>query len=1041
MEVNALLNFKDNNGENHVVYPVTKSENVIGLEQELSSLVSNKVDKVAGKGLSTNDYTNEEKSKLSGIEANANNYVHPTTSGNKHIPSGGTSGQILGWAADGTAQWVDNSGGESYSDATPTVHGLMSAADKAKLDGIENNANNYVHPVTSGNRHIPSGGSSGQILRWVADGTAEWSDDHDTEYSDATTSTHGLMSAADKSKLDGIASGATAVLVDSALSSSSENPVQNKIVKAELDAKLDKESISTSVPVTPTDATVPSMKLVSDEFVTNYALTQGLASKADTSSVSALSAVVDTKADSSTVTSLASRVSDTEADIDTQTARIDNIIALPSGSTTGDAELMDIRTKANGSTSSSAGTAVREQITDVREDINLARDYFGLTYYPEFRATWYSTEGHGADGTRTDRICTDNIPVKKGDIVSINVGSGVGFGAGVWRGSISSSTITRKDNAFTYGNERIEIVDDGFICISFAKLDTSATLTPSEFTGSIFVSSDVAYKRETDRNSGRYVAKSATYHIPNFNTSTAELTLYSGTWIYDTMTKTDYSINTDVVLTFDSTYDVRTNFLTYNRATHEYALKRHNTTLSDNETVIGSITRWSGEGWTIFGLMVNGTEIKSYDKALADMRGDFFFNYFSKTKCPNYNQNTKKLTIYSGTEIRNYKTDHRYSLSEDVVLDYNTEYDNTSNFIMYNPDTNTFAMDRYSKGIPSGYYLIGQVTKWGTGWTIGGLTINGTIANIGIVQYDNLSDDIKASLENSEPSQESWVNKYEAIRIAQGRKFTFAVQTDTHYSLDYSSVAGINLRQLTNNVGLDFACNLGDILKGYETDTTADMRAALSQIITRYVKSASCPMLFTIGNHETNSMYARAQDDVSLLINEDELYARIIAPSRNTCNGRMQGNGRSNYYYVDFDDKQIRVIVANSTDGSYKSDYGNNFIISQEQVDWIANTALNTNYAVIFMCHTPLIQRLGENYVTNSEAVLNALKAFKTSGKTLIGCFYGHTHTQDSLVQDGINHITFLNGVYNGEVVMVDTTARTINTIAINSGNNRNFDF
>ena len=46
--------------------------------------------------------------KLNGIATNANNYVHPTTSGNKHIPSGGSSGQFLGWSADGTAQWVDN---------------------------------------------------------------------------------------------------------------------------------------------------------------------------------------------------------------------------------------------------------------------------------------------------------------------------------------------------------------------------------------------------------------------------------------------------------------------------------------------------------------------------------------------------------------------------------------------------------------------------------------------------------------------------------------------------------------------------------------------------------------------------------------------------------------------------------------------------------------------------------------------------------------------------------------------------------------------
>ena len=40
--------------------------------------LGNKVDKVSGKGLSTNDYTTTEKNKLSGIAANANNYTHPS---------------------------------------------------------------------------------------------------------------------------------------------------------------------------------------------------------------------------------------------------------------------------------------------------------------------------------------------------------------------------------------------------------------------------------------------------------------------------------------------------------------------------------------------------------------------------------------------------------------------------------------------------------------------------------------------------------------------------------------------------------------------------------------------------------------------------------------------------------------------------------------------------------------------------------------------------------------------------------------------------
>lgn len=45
----------------------------------VSSALNNKVDKVTGKGLSTEDYTSAEKSKLANIEAEANKYVHPST--------------------------------------------------------------------------------------------------------------------------------------------------------------------------------------------------------------------------------------------------------------------------------------------------------------------------------------------------------------------------------------------------------------------------------------------------------------------------------------------------------------------------------------------------------------------------------------------------------------------------------------------------------------------------------------------------------------------------------------------------------------------------------------------------------------------------------------------------------------------------------------------------------------------------------------------------------------------------------------------------
>ena len=89
---------------------------------------------------------------------------------------------------------------DTPSNATTTINGLMSSSDKIKLNGISSNANNYIHPTTSGNKHLPSGGSSGQILKWSADGTAIWGTEK--TYSHATTSSSGLMSASDKIDLD-----------------------------------------------------------------------------------------------------------------------------------------------------------------------------------------------------------------------------------------------------------------------------------------------------------------------------------------------------------------------------------------------------------------------------------------------------------------------------------------------------------------------------------------------------------------------------------------------------------------------------------------------------------------------------------------------------------------------------------------------------------------------------------------------------------------------------------------------------------------------
>lgn len=105
--------------------------------------VTNKVDKVTGKGLSTNDFTTTLLNKLNGIAEGANKYVHPTTSGNKHIPAGGASGQVLKWSADGTAAW----GTDNNSDTKVTQTNTTGSADYRVV--MSGNANDTTETNTA----------------------------------------------------------------------------------------------------------------------------------------------------------------------------------------------------------------------------------------------------------------------------------------------------------------------------------------------------------------------------------------------------------------------------------------------------------------------------------------------------------------------------------------------------------------------------------------------------------------------------------------------------------------------------------------------------------------------------------------------------------------------------------------------------------------------------------------------------------------------------------------------------------------------------
>lgn len=104
--------------------------------------LSGYVQKETGKGLSTNDYTTAEKTKLGGIEEGANKYTHPT-----HTAAASGLYKVtvdaLGHVTATTKVVKNDITGlgipaqdTTYTEVTQSANGLMTASDKTKLDGM-----------------------------------------------------------------------------------------------------------------------------------------------------------------------------------------------------------------------------------------------------------------------------------------------------------------------------------------------------------------------------------------------------------------------------------------------------------------------------------------------------------------------------------------------------------------------------------------------------------------------------------------------------------------------------------------------------------------------------------------------------------------------------------------------------------------------------------------------------------------------------------------------------------------------------------------
>ena len=194
----------------------TKKYNELPFTDEpIRTLISTKVDKVNGKGLSTNDYTTAEKEKLATIEDSANNYKHPTYTAKESglykvtvDTTGHVNAAVAVVKADITALGIPAQD-TTYTVATTSANGLMSSVDKIKLDGIEDGAevNQNAFSNIKVGTSVLAADTKTDTVELVPGSNIQISaaDDKITisgSYSVATTSADGLMSSSDKTSLE-----------------------------------------------------------------------------------------------------------------------------------------------------------------------------------------------------------------------------------------------------------------------------------------------------------------------------------------------------------------------------------------------------------------------------------------------------------------------------------------------------------------------------------------------------------------------------------------------------------------------------------------------------------------------------------------------------------------------------------------------------------------------------------------------------------------------------------------------------------------------
>lgn len=300
---------------------------------------------------------------------------------------------------------------------------------------------------------------------------------------------------------------------------------------------------------------------------------------------------------------------------------------------------------------------------------------------------------------------------------------------------------------------------------------------------------------------------------------------------------------------------------------------------------------------------------------------------------------------------------------------------------------------------------------------------------------------------------------------------SFAFITDMHFA-DNSKNSKYMLKEILDSTSVPFVICGGDFPIAYGDETM--VREAGSKLLD-YQAYIGNDRFFSIrGNHDfTSKTSASAATGLTLPI--ADTYDYICRAEEWHVGGMLPDHM---CFWLDNAAQKTRIICLNSCDGQSDNStqpWGVYYSITQEQVDWLVNEALDiSGYRVIFVSHVPADPKLSSYSDTQDvlHGIMKALKkktTYSASGSINVSVDYsktdldvichivGHSHKDESNSDEGLISIsTTCDAHYQDDnierkagtvseqafdVFTIDFDSKKISAHRVGAGNDRNWTY